>query len=78
MAKYRQLLNDRSRDIYITDCLKLIAENTAKAVKEGKYLNKRYADLFQTETEEEDQTELADEIVADFLQAVEKIGGAKN
>lgn len=52
--------------IYLTDALKVISENTAKMVQEGKYLPKRYADLIEKKNRKEDERtgdEIADEVI---------------
>lgn len=43
--------------IYITDALQSIAENTAKMVDGGKYLNKRYYDVISTNIQKEEKAE---------------------
>lgn len=41
----KQLFN-----VYVTDALKVIAENTSGLSKQGSVMNKRYADLIRKET----------------------------
>lgn len=77
LGKYRQFQLKKLHDIYVTDCLKIIAENTARAVNEGSYLKSRYIDIIEPKSDEE-QTEKADAIITDFLQAVEHLERSGN
>ena len=55
--------------MYLTDALKVVGENTAKMVQEGKYLPVRYADLIEKKNRKEDErtgAEIADEVI-DFI-----------
>jgi hypothetical protein len=36
---------DEIYKIYVTDCLRIITENTGKSVSHGSYVNKRYYDI---------------------------------
>lgn len=52
--------------MYLTDALKVIGENTAQLVQEGKYLPVRYADLIDKKNRKEDERtgdEIADEVI---------------
>ncbi len=44
LARYNEKKRAEIYRIYVTDCLQLIAENTAKQC-EGQYLSKRYYDV---------------------------------
>ncbi|MBQ4505292.1 MAG: hypothetical protein II983_06415 [Firmicutes bacterium] len=63
MAKCKELDEEMSYRIYVTDALKLIAENTAK-MSSGSYMTKRYSDLFK---KEKIDTRSGDEIAVDII-----------
>ena len=44
MSKAKQQVKDTAYLVYITDCLKLIAENTAN-ISRGQYMKARYYDI---------------------------------
>ena len=52
--------------VYVTDALRLIAENTAKFVG-GNILNMRYLDTIRPETQKVEETKSAEEIVDDIV-----------
>lgn len=54
---------------YVTDALRLITENTAKAVQ-GSYIKARYADMIAPQKQE---TRTADEIIYDIKSKLEKL-----
>ena len=58
--------------IYVTDCLKLIAENTAK-FGGGSVLNCRYYDLISPKKEVPEES--ADEIISRMKSKLAKFGG---
>lgn len=62
-ARYEQYRRDVAYRIYVTDCLRIITENTAK-IGGGSYISKRFYDLFY-ETKKDKRT--AEEIVHDTL-----------
>lgn len=66
LARYNEKQRAEIYRIYITDCLQLIAENTAKRV-EGQYLTKRYVDIVDGTAQAEDNRS-GDEIAADVIQ----------
>ena len=43
--RLKQLKNDELYKIYVTNCLKIITENTGNAIKEGKYITTSYYDI---------------------------------
>lgn len=52
--------------VYVTDALRLIAENTAKFVG-GNVLNMRYLDTIRPEIQKVEETKSAEEIVDDIV-----------
>lgn len=63
---------DTAYRIYVTDCLKLIAENTAKFVG-GSILNCRYYDLISPKNDVPEES--ADEIISRMKNKLAKFGG---
>ena len=68
--------------MYVTDALKAIADNTAKALREGGVgLNKRYADLLlenerqQAEQPEVNETRKASDIINHIKDKINHLGG---
>ena len=61
-ARAEKFAKDRTYRIYVTECMKAIAENTARMVGGGKYLQTRFADLVDNSAAEETRT--AEEIIA--------------
>ena len=59
MSKANQQAKDTAYRVYVTDCLKLIAENTGNIS-----LKLRYYDIIQPKKED---TRTGDEIVADII-----------
>lgn len=55
--RYQKEQRELAYRIYITDALQAIAENTAKMVDGGKYLNKRYYDVISTNIQKEEKAE---------------------
>ena len=65
LARYNEKQRAEVYRIYLTDCLQLIAENTAKHV-EGRYINKRYIDIVDGAARAEsdkDGNEIAMEVI---------------
>ena len=69
-------------EIYVTDALKAIADNTARALmRDGITMSKRYADLLQeseaqrTERTQEEETRTAAEIINNIKTKLNKLGG---
>ena len=63
MSKVKQQAKDTAYRVYVTDCLKLIAENTAN-ISRGKYMKSRYHDIIHP-AKVDDRT--GDEIVEDII-----------
>lgn len=59
MAYFKKEQQEKAYKMYITDALKIIAENTAKQVG-GSYLTARYAEMIEPKKEE---TRTANEII---------------
>ena len=64
VARYNQHKRDLAYRIYVTDCLRITTENTAKTVSawtEGRAevytVNKRFSELFEEESKEEKTAE---------------------
>ena len=63
MSKVNQQAKDTAYRVYVTDCLKMIAENTANFAK-GQYMKMRYYDII---TPKKQDTRTGDEIVEDII-----------
>lgn len=63
MSKVSQQAKDTAYRVYVTDSLKLIAENTANFAK-GQYMKARYYDII---TPKKLDTRTGDEIVEDII-----------
>ena len=63
MSKVSQQSKDTAYRVYVTDSLKLIAENTANFAK-GRYMKDRYYDAIRPAKED---TRTGDEIVEDIM-----------
>ena len=63
MSKVNQQAKDTAYRVYVTDSLKLIAENTANFAK-GQYMKARYYDII---TPKKQDTRTGDEIVEDII-----------
>lgn len=63
MSKVNQQAKDTAYRVYVTDSLKLIAENTANFSK-GQYMKARYYDII---TPKKQDTRTGDEIVEDII-----------
>lgn len=63
MSKVNQQAKDTAYRVYVTDCLKMIAENTANFSK-GQYMKARYYDII---TPKKQDTRTGDEIVEDII-----------
>lgn len=64
LAQYRREQEDKAYRIYVTDALRLIAENTASSVG-GKYITARFADVIAPPKEEDNRT--CEEITAEII-----------
>ena len=63
MSKVNQQAKDTAYRVYVTDCLKLIAENTAN-ISRGQYMKSRYYDIISPVKVD---TRTGDEIVEDII-----------
>lgn len=63
---YNNAQRKEAYDIYVTDSLRIIAENTAKFAG-GSYLKMRYADIIEPENEVVEDDRSAQEIVDDIV-----------
>ena len=63
MSKVNQQAKDTAYRVYVTDCLKLIAENTAN-ISRGQYMKSRYYDIIHPAKFD---TRTGDEIVEDII-----------
>ena len=63
MSKVKQQAKDTAYRVYVTDCLKLIAENTAN-ISRGQYMKLRYYDIIHPANVD---TRTGDEIVEDII-----------
>ena len=63
MSKANQQAKDTAYRVYVTDCLKLISENTAN-ISRGQYMKSRYYDIIHTAKVD---TRTGDEIVEDII-----------
>ena len=63
MYKVKQQAKDTAYLVYVTDCLKLIAENTAN-ISRGQYMKSRYYDIIHPANVD---TRTGDEIVEDII-----------
>ena len=64
IARYQSQQRDLIYRIYVTNCLRIITENTAKQAG-GNYMTAEYTDLIHPK-KKDDKT--GNEIVADFIQ----------
>lgn len=63
LSRYRKHRRDLTYRIYVTDCLRMITENTAK-FSGGTYMTGRYADsLKQTKADNRTGTEIAADVI---------------
>ena len=63
LARYRTHQRDLAYRIFVTDCQRMISENTAKSVA-GNYISKRFASLMSYVKED---TRSGEEIAADVI-----------
>ena len=64
LAEFERERREAEFRYYITDCLKVISENTARSVREGMCMSTRYYDLVN---KPEEDTRTGDEIVLDII-----------
>ena len=82
LARYNEKQRAEICRIYVTDCLRLIAENTAKCV-EGQYISKRYYDVVHGDMNgsQSADSRSGEEIAADVIKRLGlnfKEGGNEN
>lgn len=65
VAALSDMSEQKAFEAYVTDNLQLIAENTARAVDQGRYIKQRYIDLTKKEKKKE-ETRTGDEIINDM------------
>ena len=63
MARYQSQQRDLAYRIYVTDCLRIISENTAK-MGGGSYITAKFADIINTKPVDNRAVE---EIAADII-----------
>lgn len=63
ISKYKEQQKEMAYRIYVTECLRMITENTAKQ-SGGSYINKPFADVIGNSKPKDERT--ADEIIADI------------
>lgn len=65
LARYRKHMRDLTYRIYVTDCLRIITENTAKcSAGGGTYMTGRYIDsMKRTKVDNRTGTEIAADII---------------
>lgn len=76
VEKWKKSENDNIYRIYVTDCLKLIAENTAK-FSNGGIIQTRYYDILNP-AQDNATNETADEIINRMKSKLESIRGENN
>lgn len=69
IAFFNRYQEEMSYKCYVTDCLRLITENTAKSVG-GSYIKARYAEVIAPAKEEK---RTADEVINDIRLKLEKL-----
>lgn len=74
LSKHIQHERDIAYRIYVTDTLKMIAENTAK-LSQGTYREDRYCDIYNLETNQEVKTD--EQVKSEILDEFERLGGGK-
>lgn len=63
MARYQSQQRDLAYRIYVTDCLRIISENTAK-MGGGSYITAKFADIINTKPVD---NQTGEEIAADII-----------
>lgn len=74
VARYNDKQRETAYRIYCTDCLKIIAENTAKFAG-GSTLTARYAEVIGLSAPEKEETRTSEEIIASISAKLNKLGG---
>lgn len=73
VAKYNLKQEEMVYKVYMSDLIKMIAENTARAVKDGKYTEKKWFDIIN-KNEEVEETRSAQEIIEYMKNVVKGCG----
>lgn len=68
ISAFSERQQEKSFRIYVTDTLSYIAKNTAKQVKEGVYVGKRWIDIIEPKKEDDRS---GDEVA---MEIIEKLG----
>ena len=63
VSKYKEQQKEMAYRIYVTECFRIMTENTAKQ-SGGSYINKPFADVLGNSKPKDERT--ADEIIADI------------
>ena len=63
ISKYKEQQKEMAYRIYVTECFRIMTENTAKQ-SGGSYINKPFADVIGNSKPKDERT--ADEIIADI------------
>ena len=63
VSKYKEQQKEMAYRIYVTECLRIMTENTAKQ-SGGSYINKPFADVIGNNKPKDERT--AEEIIADI------------
>lgn len=74
IAFFRRKNERRLFEIYVTDALKAIAENTSKMYG-GSSMKMRYADLMMDTKTEEESERTADDIINSIKNKINNLGG---
>lgn len=70
IAFFKKEQHEKAYKNYVTDALRIITENTARAVNNGIYLKARYAELIEPIKKEE---RTANEIIDDLKQKLRRL-----
>lgn len=64
IARYQSQQRDLAYRIYVTDCLRIISENTAKMVMGGSYITANFSDIINPKPSD---NRTGEEIAADII-----------
>ncbi len=64
IARYQSQQRDLAYRIYVTDCLRIISENTAKMVRGGSYITANFSDIINPKPAD---NRTGEEIAADII-----------
>lgn len=78
VARLKQIAEHEAYQVYVTDALKAIADNTGRLVKEGFTMSKRFADFIsdspEGEVEPADAEKKGQEIKDHMKELLERLG----